>query len=858
MSDLRSAAGRGWARARLMAHTVHDLGLRTIGQVAAHSLRRQRAHRAELAARAPQAAACPPGMLQTAAPIDGGARFTFDDAALEVLFLADDVVRLSWMPGRAPVPYAPVDELPWPAPTPALHGGDAGAPHRVTTGRLSVEVAADGSLAVADGDVVVRRDPPPLRRHGSWEHRFHTRSGERLCGLGEQSAGIDLRGGRFRLWNRDPGGAWGAGTRPLYVNIPLILATHPEGGWLCFYENSHRADVDLPAHGDQDSAASVRFADGMLRQYVTVGDPPAVLRRYSELTGRPALPPRWALGYHQSRWGYKRARDVEAVLDGYRREGIPLSAVHLDIDYMRGYRVFTVDADRFPDLGGLAGRAAEQSVRLVTIVDPAVKVDQGFELYRSGERDGRFCRSPNGRTEIGVVWPGRAAFPDFTDPETRRWWAARYRLLTDAGVAGMWHDMNEPTSISLLGDPTLPLATRHHLDGHGGDHAEAHNLYGLLMNRAGWEGLRAAYPERRPFIVSRSGWAGMQRHAWNWTGDVETSWAGLRQQVATVVGLGLSGVPYSGPDIGGFSGVPDPELYLRWLQMAVFLPFCRTHSVVGAPPREPWRFAEPTRATIVAWLRLRYRLLPYLYTLAHEAADTGAPLVRPLWWCDGGALDAARRGDASDDVFCLGDALVVAPVTSPGAERRPVPLPAGHFVEWWTGAPVAGPGEAELAAPAGRIPVLARAGHIVALDDGWARAGDPCALPADGLVADAGSGSGAPSPGHEPRLLAYHCWPAADGSAAGRCRDDVGDGDGPVRTDTVTLAGAVTGGQAVVRWERAGDYGAPARVRVVVHGWRAERVTADGAEVAGPGPAAAVVGPFDELRFEGMSPSAVD
>ncbi|HEX3947435.1 MAG TPA: glycoside hydrolase family 31 protein, partial [Acidimicrobiales bacterium] len=221
-------------------------------------------------------------------------------------------------------------------------------------------------------------------------------------------------------------------------------------------------------------------------------------------------------------------------------------------------------------------------------------------------------------------------------------------------------------------------------EGRGGDHRECHNVYGLLMDRAGWEALAAARPDRRPFVLSRAGWAGLQRWAWNWTGDVESSWDGLRQQVATAIGLGLSGVPYTGSDIGGFSGVPGPELYLRWLELSVLMPFCRTHSVVGSPNREPWRFPEPYRAAIGRLIRFRYRLLPYLYSLADEAGRSGRPLVRPLCWpAEEGAASSPDPGLwAVDDAYLLGDALLVAPVTRAGVDRRSVPLPAGRWYRW--------------------------------------------------------------------------------------------------------------------------------------------------------------------------------
>jgi alpha-glucosidase len=559
---------------------------------------------------------------------------------------------------------------------------------------------------------------------------------------------------------------------------------------------------------------------------------------------------------------------VRAVAEGYRRLGLPLSAVHLAIDYMRGFRVFTVDTTRFPDLPGMARDLAEQAVRVVTIVDPGVKVDRDFDLYDRGRAEHRFCTDARGHLVEGVVWPGRSVYPDFTDPGTRAWWSGLYPRLTEQGVAGIWHDMNEPTSISLLGDPTLPVSTRHHFDGRGGDHGEAHNLYGLLMNRAGHEGLRAALPGRRPFVVSRSGWAGMQRFAWTWTGDAASTWEAMRQQIATVVGLGLSGVPFAGSDTGGFSGVPDDELYLRWLQMSVFSPFCRTHSVRGVPPREPWCFAPATRTVVGAWIRFRYRLLPYLYTLAHVAAESGAPPVRPLWWPVHGApaaAGAAAGPDDADDAFLLGGSLVVAPVTSPGARQRTVPVPDGRWTSLWGDDVVdrrtgwAGVREAPArrapvlcAAPLERPPVLVRTGAVVALDDGWAEPDGPCAL--------AGDSRAGPSPppvlraDHAPVHLAFHCWADDDGAAEGGCVDDAGDGDGPVRRDRVVVEDARPGGTARVRWERSGDFAPPDSVRVVLHGLVAERAAVDGVACDQSG-GAITCPPFSELTLEGLAPA---
>jgi len=766
------------------------------------------------------------------------------------------VTRITWRPGRVLPPYGLAEGTRWRPPPVEVRQVDES--WTVEGGALVLEVACDGALTIGRADgTVLRREPPPRQVAGGWRTSFAMRDGESFHGLGVRAARVDLRGGRYRLWNTDPGGGWGPGTDPLYMSIPVMVGRHDEGDTLTFYENTTRGTMHLC--GD---TAEVAFAGGALRSYVVVGDVAHLVDRYSELTGRPALPPRWALGYHQSRWGYRDAAEIRAVVDGFSDGGLPVSVVHLDIDYMDGFRVFTVDDRRFPDLGGLADHAKDRSVRLVTIIDPGVKVDPGFALYGEGHRAGHFCTDRSGAEAHGVVWPGRAAFPDFTDGAVRDWWASKYRGLLELGVSGIWHDMNEPATIAVMGDPTLPGGTRHRFDGMDGDHREGHNVYGLLMNRAGYEGQRAARPGRRPFIVSRSGWAGTQRYAWNWTGDVESGWDGLRQQVATLVGLGLSGVPFSGSDIGGFSGVlPDDELYLRWLQFAVFVPFCRTHCVVGSPRREPWSFAPAVRDAVGGWIRFRYRLLPYLYTLAHEAAASGAPLLRPLWWpaapdatgpeppADGPRRDTV---DSDDDSFLLGDALLVAPVTRAGAESRSVTPPAGSWAELWSGSGITPTDVVRLGAPLERVPVLVRRGSIVPLDDGWADAAGPCRLADDqppGVV------PGAPvrlELDHAPKLLAFHCWPGVDGSADGRCVDDAGDGDGPVRLDELHLDGALSGGEARFTWRRHGEFEPPARVRVVIHGLVAERALADGVEVEVSG-GTVECGPFDELRVGGLS-----
>ncbi|WP_431041002.1 glycoside hydrolase family 31 protein [Streptomyces sp. P1-3] len=587
-----------------------------------------------------------------------------------------------------------------------------------------------------------------------WVQRSEVAADAAVFGLGGRSAGPRLRDGAYRLWNTDPGGSFEPGDDPLYLTMPVQLVVADAGTHLIFHDNSWDGTVTLRAgeegNGsghDRPGSCVLRMEGGPLRYWVIVGTPARVLHGWTALTGAPAVPPSWALGYQHARWGFGDEQEVRRVVAGYRDRGLPLSALHLDIDHYRGHRVFSVDTRRFPDLPGLAAQLRADGVRLVSIVDPAVKAEPGDPVYDSGVAAGAFVRDARGRTVRGVVWPGEAVFPDFTDPRAREWWAGLYEERLAQGFSGMWHDMNEPVSFAAFGDPTLPRSARHDLEGRGGDHREAHNVYALAMARAGYEGLRAARPEERPFLFSRSGWAGMQRYGGTWSGDVATGWPGLRTSLALVLGLGLCGVPYSGPDVGGFTGSPSPELFLRWFQLASYLPLFRTHSAIWAGRREPWEFGPEVLEHAAAALRGRQRLMPYFVTLAEVARRTGAPYVRPVWWRQ--PQDRALRD--CEDAFLLGDSLLVAPVVEEGARERRVRLPRGRWYDTATGRAYEGPGWARPAAPWSRIPVLARAGSVIPVagaDGGvelevWAPA--PGRTGGGLLIEDAGDGWEQPS-----------------------------------------------------------------------------------------------------------------
>lgn len=807
---------RAYLKAQLAVREVVALSPRTMWAITANSVRMQRLDAtARRRARADGRAAPSDAGTFTGAASDGtgrGLAVTFERATLHVTAVADDVVRLAWGPGPAPLDVATRDSTLHGPTTVDVEVDDAvGASLRTPSVRVTVDGAG---VRILDASGTVRYcELPPIAQGDRRVLRRVLRDAERLCGLGEQARSLDLTGSSYRLWNRDPGGSWGTGQDPLYCSIPVTVGLHPTGAVWAFHETTCDATVVVGRVAHAAHGVEATFEGGSLVTYVAVGELDVLLNRAASLIGAPSMPPRWALGYHHCRWGWRSDDAVRAVHDGFAARGIPVSALHLDIDHMDEFRIFTFSPTRFAGVDALAHDARASGTRLVAIVDPAVRRDEGFSLYAQGVEGGHFVTDPHGGVHHGTVWPGWAAFPDFTRPATRSWWGSHYDELTSHGIAGVWHDMNEPTSITLWGDRTLPLDARFDLEGRGGTHREAHNVYGLLMDKAGFDALGSN--ETRPFIVSRAGWAGLQRYAWHWTADVESSSAGLAQQSTTFLGLGLSSVAFTGSDIGGFSGIPSAALYVRWLELGVVSPFCRTHCVLGAPDREPWRFDPPYDAAIQRLIRLRYRLVPHLYALAEAAHRTGAPLLRPLDWP---ARGRATGHTASADAMLLGDDLVVVPVADPDAAQVTVALPEGRWrrrrlcdaADGTVRAEgdVAGGTPVTLDAPLGQPVVLQRAGSIVVLDDGWC---------------DDGA-----------RLTETHaaiCWTLHvvlddAGHADGDCFDDAGDGMGESRSDHYEAARV--DGRTRITWRTDGTFPKPARTGVVVHGMLAAAAWVDG------------------------------
>jgi len=742
-----------------------------------------------------------PGPLRSKSFSDQGARFEFTNAELDVYFLKPDFVRLTWHPGKEIPPYAQAKDE-W-DPVSISHKQTPHGGFSLSSEELTLTITSYGKISIINGQgQTIRTENPPQRTGERWSHEIHLEKQEKIHGLGEKAAPLDLRAGYphqdravYEMRNQDIGGFYSTGDDPLYLSLPLYLSRKKSGSYLAFYENPFWGEISLDHPGQKDSPrARASFQGGTFSYYVAAGSPSRVLQHYTELTGRPPLPPRWALGYHQCRWGYKSSDEVREVVAGFQEHEMPLSAFHLDIDYMDGYRVFTVDDDRFPDLPTLSDDLSAQGIHLVAILDPGLKKDPGYSLYREGEEHQFFCKLPQGQTVTGQVWPGTSVFPDFTHSQVRDWWGKKYSTLLDQGVRGFWHDMNEPATFKAWGKPTLPRPTQYHLEGLHGDHSLANNLYGLLMNRAGYQGLQKTQQQQRPWILSRSGWAGNQRYAWNWTGDVSGSWEALRQTLITMLHLSLSGIPYTGSDIGGFEGHPSAELFTRWFQLAAFSPFFRGHSATGTPRRELWTYGEPYTSIIRYFLQLRYQLMPYLYTLAWFTHHTGHPLIRPLFWGN----EENPQTELIEDAFYLGDDLLVAPILDPGSSAREVIFPPGDWYSFWDDALFRGPTRTEVNADLERIPFFVRAGTVLPLEV---------------------NGS-----------LALHIYPTQDQRLKSQSTLylDAGDGYGPHRLDRFTLKWDK--GKLRLKWTKKGDYGFPfPGITLHIHGVEAfSRVSIDG------------------------------
>jgi alpha-glucosidase len=544
------------------------------------------------------------------------------------------------------------------------------------------------------------------------------RDDEQVYGFGEKTGRLNKRGRMlggysYTMWNSDTF-AYENDTDPIYVSIPFYLVLRSGRTHGIFLDNTFRSNFDV----GHTSPGLMAFGaeGGELNYYIIYGpEPKRVIQRYTEMTGRPPLPPRWALGYHQCRYSYYPEARVRFIARNFRERRIPADVIWLDIHYLDGYNPFTWDRDRFPDPPRLVHDLRQDGFRMVTIVDAHPKKQVGYAPYDTGLAGDHFVKNPDGTVYEAPVWPSQApknpapsVFPDFSKPAAREWWGGLYKSLTDIGIAGIWNDMNEPAVFSYP-TGTMPLDVRHDGDGQPTDHREIHNVYGLLMTQSTHEGLRRLRPDERPFVLTRASYAGAQRWSALWPGDNISTWEHLRATIPMLTGMGLSGVSFVGSDIGGFAGAPSAELYTRWLQTGVFYPFMRTHTAIGTPDQEPWSYGTTHEAFNRAAIELRYRLLPHIYNVMAESTLTGLPAMRPLMleYPD----DPQTWG--VDDAFMFGSDLLIAPVLHEAIRTREVYLPKGAWYDFWTGTHVTGGAVVQTPVTLERIPIFVRGGAFI-------------------------------------------------------------------------------------------------------------------------------------------------
>ncbi len=635
---------------------------------------------------------------------DGALQFSFFEETLFTLRIRQDHIftdRLS---------YA-LDENQQEWSNPDVEVRDVPDEIQINSDNVRITIQKQDSLLTISDDQgnSILEEKSPLRFHpeGAVRWSLKHQPGRRYHGLGEHATGFDLTGGTYELWNTDPS-LYDRGDRPLYLSVPFLFMMRNGKAAGLFIDNSYRSSFDVAAT-DPDTV-EYRSSSGELCAYIMTGTPESVMQYFTALTGRMNMPPLWALGYHQSRWSYYPQEKVLQIAEVFRKRKLPCDVIHIDIDYMDGYRCFTWDKKRFPDPKKMIDTLHNKGFKVLSMIDPGIKVDPDYHVYKDVIEKDVFIRYPDGTRFTGPVWPGDCHFPDFTDPKVREWWGKLYKPLLDDGIDAFWNDMNEIALITFPTGTTVPDCIRHSFEGKGADHAEMHNYYGMLMARASAEGIQKLRPNKRAFVLSRSGWAGLQRYAVNWTGDNRSTWDHLRLSVSMVLNLGLSGIPFTGPDIGGFAGKPSPELFARWMQVGAFFPFSRTHTMKGSHNQEPWSFGEEIESVCRKYLELRYRLLPYLYTAVWQAHEKGIPIVRPLWFMH--PDDDTACG--IDDQFFFGDSIMVAPVMYKRLQSRTVYLPRGHdWYDYWTNKLYPGGSGISVEAPLDTLPLFIRAGSII-------------------------------------------------------------------------------------------------------------------------------------------------
>jgi alpha-glucosidase len=628
---------------------------------------------------------------QQITPSPTGLTATADGLTLQVTALRDDILRVRMWKGDAVpedaswavLPQARTSSVPV---TPEANG--------FITKLLRVSVSDHLLLTLADlqGNVLQKDAAPVL-----WEGTRFTINKQRtfddhFFGLGDKPGPLDRGGQAFTMWNTDAFG-WQESTDPIYKTVPFFLDVNRGRTLGVFLDNTWRTNFDF----GRDDVYRYTFGslNGPIDYYLIYGpEPKQVVTDWAWLTGPSPLPPLWALGFQQSRYSYFPESQLREIAQRMRKDRIPSDVLWLDIDFQHENWPFTVNEKAFPDFRGMVKDLAQEQFKVVVITDLHVahQPNVGYAPYDTGLAGDHFVKNPDGSIYVGKVWPGPAVFPDFTRAQTRQWWGGLFKTFVDDGVAGFWNDMNEPAVFDGPGK-TMPDNVQHRIDEPGfrkrtAPHVEIHNIFGMQNARGTYEGELALRPNERPFVMTRATYAGGQRYSTTWTGDNSSTWNHLRMTIPQLVNLGLSGFSLAGADVGGFAGSPPPDLLTRWIELSAFQPIDRDHSAKGTRMHEVWVDGPEQENIRRHFIEERYRLMPYLYTVAEETSHDGLPIDRPLFLefphatDDGSPYDLTTGGSE----FLFGRDILVAPNPSP-EEVAPytIHLPPGTWYDYWTG-----------------------------------------------------------------------------------------------------------------------------------------------------------------------------
>ncbi len=534
-------------------------------------------------------------------------------------------------------------------------------------------------------------------------------------GLGEKYEWINRINTSTTNWNSDVIGLTSLHNsvfKEYHTAIPFFIGMDESKSYGIFFDNTFRTEFDFNIQ--LNKSFYFRSEGGHIDYYLICGGNVSdIVKGYTYLTGRMNLPRKDFLGYHQCRYSYMNRDELMSVAKKMREKNIPCDVLYLDIDYMKNYKVFTIDSQRFNDFKDMVKKLEEMGFKLVTIIDPGVKKEEGYSVYEEGMENNYFIKDAFGEVYVGEVWPGDSVFPDFLRSKVRKWWGELHKSLLDKGVEGIWNDMNEPANFSTQ-SKTIPKDTVHINDeGERKLHSEIHNIYGMLEAQATYHGIINHIPNKRPFILTRSAYSGTQRYSGIWAGDNTSTWEHLESSIPMNLNLGLSGFSYTGSDVGGHCGDCTAELLIRWTQLGAFIPLFRNHTVKDSIRQEPWCFGEDALKIIRKYIRLRYKYITYLYNLMRESSINGNPVIRPLFY----HYQNDENTYNINDQFLFGENMMICPITRPGQSNRMVYLPKGEWYDYWTEERITGGRNIITQADIDVIPIYVKGGSIIPRDE---------------------------------------------------------------------------------------------------------------------------------------------